>query len=427
MLQMKKAMKKIVVAILAKQVKKLRKKHNFKIIGVVGSTGKTSTKLAIAQTLGANLRVRFQEGNYNDLVSVPLIFFGHQMPSLTNVLAWVKLFVNNSKQIRGDYPFDVIVVELGTDGPGQIKQFQDYLQLDIAVVTSIAPEHMEFFDDLNAVAEEELSVATFSSKLIYNADLVADNYVSGLAEGSLSYGLGQNQADFHLANVFHSAGGYEGDIKHAGEIYLHVAHEVVSETQLYSMLAAVVVSRELGLKTPQILSGIASIRPVSGRLRRLRGVNNSTIIDDTYNASPDAVKAGLATLYKLESPQKIAILGSMNELGQMSAAAHKEIGELCDPTQLALVVTIGNEASQYLAPAAQAKGCNVKTFDNPYDAGEHVKNQIQPGAVIFAKGSQNGVFAEEAVRQLLADPEDANKLVRQSADWLTKKKKQFNK
>src|SRR5258708_17461591 len=143
-------------------------KHHFKIIGVVGGIGKTSTKLAIAQSLGKTLRVRYQEGNYNDIVSVPLIFFGHPMPSLVNPFAWIKVFMDNAKQIRGEYPFDVVVVELGTDRPGQIAAFQKYLKLDYAVVTAIVPEHMEYFNDMQAVSSEELSVAGYSEKLIYN-------------------------------------------------------------------------------------------------------------------------------------------------------------------------------------------------------------------------------------------------------------------
>lgn len=422
---MKQAFKGIVVQILGRQVRKLRRKHDIKVIAVVGSIGKTSTKLAIAQTLSKTKRVRYQQGNYNDIVSVPLIFFGHEMPSLLNPFAWLKIFVSNSKQIRASYPYDVVVVELGTDGPGQIAAFQKYLQVDIAVVSAIAPEHMEYFADLSAVAQEEFSVASYSKQLIYNADLVAAEYRTLAPEGAVSYSHTDPEADYHLANVFHSANGFEADIKHAGEIFLHFSHEVVSETQLYSVLAAAIVGNELGLKKTEILSGIAVITPVSGRLRRLRGISNSVIIDDTYNASPEAVKAGLQTLYGLETPQRIAILGNMNELGSMSVAAHKEIGELCDPTKLALVITIGPDANAHLAPAATAKGCTVKTFDNPYLAGEYLQSQIQDNAVIFAKGSQNGVFAEETVKLLLADPEDSSKLVRQSDYWLRRKKASF--
>jgi len=424
---MKQQFKKLIVAILGFQVRSLRKKHSFKVVGVVGGIGKTSTKLAIAQTLGKSLRVRYQEGNYNDIVSVPLIFFGSPLPSLLNPFAWLGVFIQNSKQIKGAYPYDVVVVELGTDGPGQIAAFQKYLHLDIAVITAIVPEHMEYFADMQAVAKEEIAVSAYSDKIIYNADLVAEEFVSLLPSNKESYSLQSTSATFYAANIFHSAGGYEGDVKRNGDMFAHFSHEVVSETQLYSLLAAVSVSAELGLKPTDILDGIATIKPVSGRLRRLRGINSSVIIDDTYNASPEAVKAGLQTLYKIDAPQKIAILGNMNELGAMSPNAHKEIGDMCDPTKLQLVVTIGPDASQYLAPAATSRGCTVKSFDNPYEAGEYVQGKIEPGAVIFAKGSQNGVFAEEAVRLLLADPEDAVKLVRQSRYWQKQKAKSFKR
>lgn len=424
---MKKFLKRLVVYVLGRQVRRLRKKHQFKIVGVVGSIGKTSTKLAIAQTLGKTLRVRYQDGNYNDLVSVPLIFFGHPMPSLVNPIAWIRIFFNNSRQIKQAYPYDVVVVELGTDGPGQIAAFKSYLNLDIAVITAIAPEHMEYFGDLQAVAKEELSVISFSNKIIFNADFTAEEFRASLPSDAVSYSLHDAAAHYHFANVFHSSGGFEGDIKQGGDIFLHLSHEVVSETQLYSVLAAAIVGKELGLKPTQIIAGASGIHPVSGRLRRLRGINNSTIIDDTYNASPEAVKAGIRTLYELDAPQKIAILGNMNELGGMSANAHKEIGEMCDPKQINLLVTIGPDANAHLAPTAEAKGCTVKKFDSPYEAGEYLQGKIESGAIIFAKGSQNSVFAEEAVKLILADPEDAGKLVRQSAEWLKKKERAFKR
>ncbi|MDQ3123072.1 MAG: Mur ligase family protein [bacterium] len=425
---MKKILKQLVVAVLGMQVRRLRKKNDFKIIGVVGGIGKTSTKMAIAHTLsGLDIRVRWQEGNYNDIVSVPMVFFGHEMPSLLNPLAWLKIFLLNSIQVLKPYPYDYVIVELGTDGPGQITKFKKYLQLDYGIVTSIVSEHMEQFGDMQSIAEEELSVTSFSKQIIYNADFVAADHRPLLQETSISYGMHSNEASYRISNVFQSAGGIDADIKYQNDILLHITQEIVSEVQFYSVLAAVVICHQLGIKSVDLKQALQSIRPVSGRLRRLRGINNSTIIDDTYNASPEAVKAGLAALYKLQSPQKIAILGNMNELGAMSAQAHKEIGELCDPSQLKLVVTIGPDANAHLAPAAEAKGCLVRSFDNPYDAGEYVEGKVEPQAIIFAKGSQNKVFAEEAVKQLLADPEDASKLVRQSPNWLSKKSKAFPK
>jgi UDP-N-acetylmuramoyl-tripeptide--D-alanyl-D-alanine ligase len=117
----------------------------------------------------------------------------------------------------------------------------------------------------------------------------------------------------------------------------------------------------------------------------------------------------------------------MNELGGYSQREHKMIGEHCDPRELSLVVTIGPDANKFLAPAAAGNGCEVKTFNNPYDAGEYVKPIVEPGAVILVKGSQNKVFAEEAAKILLADPKDSSKLVRQTPYWMKMKKASFKK
>ncbi|HUB93506.1 MAG TPA: Mur ligase family protein [Verrucomicrobiae bacterium] len=420
---MKRVLKVVVVAILARQVRLLQEKHDFKIIGVVGGIGKTSTKSAIAQVLGRTLRVRYQEGNYNDIVTVPLIFFGHALPNLRNPFAWIKIFIDNMKQIRGEYPFDVVVVELGTDRVGQIAAFQKYVKLDYAVITAIVPEHMEYFNTMQTVASEELSVAEYTKKLIYNADLVAKEYRQPL-KTALSYG-NELSADYHLASIDSSTEGFEGDVVHKGKVFLHFNHNVVSEVQLYALLAAAVVGNELGLTATEILSGITTIRPVNGRLQRLSGINGSLIIDDTYNAIPESVRIALEMLYKMKASQKIAILGNMNQLGAMSEQEHKSIGELCDPAQLDLVITIGPDAKRYLAATASAKGCIVKSFNTPYEAGDYLCSKIRKGAIILAKGSQDKVFAEEAIKPLLADPKDASQLVRQSAYWLKRKQKSF--
>ena len=423
---MKRVLKSVVVKLLTRQVRKLRKRHTFKVVGVVGSVGKTSTKLAVAQALSAHARVMYQQGNYNDLVSVPLVYFGQEMPSLFSPIAWLKVLARNNKLIK-DYPYDIVVLELGTDGPGQIADFARYGRLDVVVVTSIVPEHMANFTDMTAVAQEELSVASFADKLFYNSELMADEYKTLLPEGSVAYSVGDVGTEYHMANVFTTSSGLEGDVKHGGEILVHFSYEAVATMQLYSVLAAIVVGDYLGVQRSAILDGIGLIRPVSGRLRRLNGINGSVIIDDTYNSSPEAVKSALATLRSIDAPHKIAVLGSMNELGTMSEGAHKEIGDLCTPDYLDVLITIGGDANKFLATSAEDKGCVVYKFDNPYDAGDLLMAKIEKDSVVLAKGSQNGVFAEEAIKKVLHDPEDANKLVRQSETWLKTKAKQFPK
>jgi hypothetical protein len=130
------------------------------------------------------------------------------------------------------------------------------------------------------------------------------------------------------------------------------------------------------------------------------------------------VIGALDTLYRMNASQKIAILGNMNELGKYSEKEHARIGEYCDPHELSFIATIGPDANKYLAPAAAARGCLVKTFESPIDAGRFVKERLRQDTVVLVKGSQNGVYAEEAAKQLLALPADASKLVRQSRYWM---------
>ncbi len=382
---MKKVVKRIVVSTLSWQVRRLQKRHDFRTVAVVGGIGKTSTKTAIATMLGSKYRVRFQSGNYNDIVTVPLVYFGEQLPSLFNVFSWLRLLVRNEFQIRGDYLYDFVVLELGTDGPGQIKQFASFVEADIAIVTAITPEHMEYFGGLEDVALEELSVASFSRTLLVNSRLCSEVFIAGI------------------------------ECERYGE-------DVGSDLWQYSVQAAKAVGKYFDMSPQEIDDASKLIKPTLGRMNRLSGINNSIIIDDTYNSSPDAVFAALDLLKDQKSSYKIAILGSMNELGVDSEKFHRQAGGMCSPDWLDSVITIGSQANNYIASSARQNGCSVTEFTNPRLAGEYVKSILKPGAVVLAKGSQNGVFAEEAIKVLLDNPDDAKYLVRQSEYWMDKKK-----
>lgn len=419
--------RRLVAVVLGWQVRRLQNKNNFKVIAVAGSIGKTSTKLAIASVLKTGLKVQYQDGNYNDLVTVPLIFFGLKTPSLFNPLAWLAIFWQNELTLQKKYPYDVVVVELGTDGPGQLIQHRSYLKVDIGVLTAIAPEHMQFFKDLDAVAKEESEIAILSAKLIFNSDLCQPKYMDGLKVNKLRYGF-DNSPDFRALKIefIDDTDHVRVPVLSSGQPYLSIDLEhSVSSAEVYSILAAVSVATELGLDKAQIRQGIGNIQPVNGRMNRLPGVKSSVIIDDTYNASPVATKAALDTLYQATAPYKIAVLGNMNELGSYSKEAHIEVGHYCDPKRVDMVITLGPDANEFLAPAAESKGCKVQSFDSPYTAGEYLKSVIKDQSVILVKGSQNKVFAEETVKIILANSADKSKLVRQSKDWLKIKQKVF--
>ncbi len=418
--------KHIVTAILGWQVRRLQKKNTIKTIGVVGSYGKTSTKLAITTVLGQRFKVRSQSGNYNQPESIPLVFFGEEMPSLFNPFAWLFVFLRNEQKLRKKYPYEVVVLELGSDSPGQIPKFKSYLNLDFTVITALSEEHMEQFITMQAVVAEELAAQEFSKQIIYNADLCPAEYIQSLKKPVTSFGY-TNGADFQLKNVRFKDNAYHFQILKDKAPLLEAVYPDIAKPQLYSACAATIIAHRLGVSNEKIITGIAAIKPFSGRLQTLKGIKDSIILDETYNSSPPAAKAALDVLYSLEAPQKTALLGNMNELGSYSEAAHKEVGDYCDPRQLDLVLTLGPDANNYLASAAEERGCKVIQFDNPYKAGEYLKENLKPGAAILVKGSQNRVFAEEAVKLILADPADVSKLVRQSPQWLKQKSRSFNK
>lgn len=418
--------KNILTNLFVSQQKRIIKKHHPKIVAVVGSVGKTSTKFAIATVLSQQLRVQVQNGNYNTPISVPFIFLGRSLPKLHNPFGWIAAWYAGEKIIWGKYPYDVVIVELGTDKPGDIADFKDKLRPDISVVTAISEEHMEFFGTLDAVAAEELTISQFSDTLVINVDDVAAQYINAYITNDIKQvNFGFETGDY-IVKANPNGAGYNMQIsKITGHIDLNANVQLVAKHSIKAIAAAVVVADLLGIEQKTIEKGMAAVTAPAGRMQLLKGIKGSTIIDDTYNASPLAVEAALQTLYEKDAKQKIALLGNMNELGDTSQTSHESIAKLCDPKQLDLVVTLGPDANKFLAPIAKSLGCNVVEANSPYEAADAIKTQLKEGALILAKGSQNKVFAEEAVKQLLADPADASKLVRQNNFWLVKKATQF--
>ena len=420
---MKNFLKELLTKIFISQAKTILKRHKPIVVAVVGSVGKTSTKLAVATVLKQKFRVRYQDGNYNVPLTVPFVITGQQLPSLTNPFGWFKAWLNGQKYLVGSYPYDVIVLELGTDKPGDILDFKSFIKPDIAVVTAISEEHMEFFDSLEKVAEEELTIAQYSKQVIFSKDTINQDYIDLFMPKDINirtFGFNKT-SDYNLTATRNSHYAFNIQVSLPNQNAVEAEVSVASKHGLNSIGAAVAVANELGLSTNHITRGINAVKPVSGRMCLLEGINNSIIIDDSYNSSPVAAEAALKTLFELIAPQKIAILGSMNELGAVSRVAHESIGKMCIPDRLDLLITLGDDANNILAKEAENMGCRVIRTSDPVKAGKVASQNVSDGAIILVKGSQNGVFSEEAVKQLIANPVDIDNLVRQSDFWLAKK------
>lgn len=416
---------------LQKYVKKYFLKHpEVKLVVVAGSVGKTSTKNAIATVLSEKYRVRLHEGNHNSELSAPTAILGVVYPdNIKSLWQWHKVFKAARKRIKMPADVDVVVQELGTDRIGQIPAFGAYLQPDLAVVTAVSPEHMEFFGTLDAVAQEELSVVNFSKAALINRDDIDGEFAKYIQNENINtYGSTDSAEYRYDIGDFVQDEGFSGSfIAPDFPTPVPAILKLAGEHSVRMAVAAGAVGAKLGLGSNDIANGLAKIVPIPGRMSVLRGIEDSVLIDDTYNSSPLAVKSALQALYKFNAPQRIAVLGSMNELGDTSASEHANVGALCDPLELNHVITVGEEAAKYLALEAQKRGCHTVSFKSPLSAGAYVNKLIEPGTVVLFKGSQGGIFLEEAVKMSLHSADDDDKLVRQSDDWMKTKQEFFDR
>ena len=416
---------------LERYVKKYFRKHpEVKLVIVTGSVGKTSTKIAIATVLSEHFRVRLHEGNYNAELSAPTSILGINYPEeIKNPLAWIEVFRAAKLRISEPTDVDIIVQEVGSDRIGQVPHFGKYAKPDICVVSAVSPEHMEYFGTIENVAKEELAAVNFSKIAIINRDDIDGEYAKYINNPNIdTYGTSGNAEYKLLTQKFSVEEGYSGEY-FAPELKepINVKVKVLGDHSLRPIIAAGAVALKLGLSPEHIISGFAKFHAVPGRMNVLKGFEDTILIDDTYNSSPLAAECAIRALYELSAPQRIAVLGDMNELGDMSASEHEKLGKLCKPDQLEWVITVGEQAEKYLAPAAKSNGCQVKSFNNAQSAGAFVRSVMRPQAVILFKGSQGNIYLEEAVKMTLLEDFEEDKLVRQSPDWMEKKLAFFEK
>ena len=145
--------------------------------------------------------------------------------------------------------------------------------------------------------------------------------------------------------------------------------KVLGIHNLRPAVAAAAVAVKFGFSPQEIANGLSQVRAIPGRMNLLEGARGSMIIDDTYNSSPVAAASAVETFLSLPATKRVAVMGSMNELGEGSQFEHEKIGRMFSPHTVEWVVTVGEEAEKFLAPAAKSNGCQVKSFRNAVEAG----------------------------------------------------------
>lgn len=429
---MKNFLKKIIAKLLELEARAIIKKYQPKIIAVTGSVGKTSTKDAVYAVISRFFYARKSEKSFNSDIGVPLTILGCKN-AWNNPLGWLKNLCEGLSLIVFSAPYpEWLVLEVGADRPGDIRKIAHWLRPDVVIVTKFAsvPVHIEYFKSKEEVVAEKgnlVMALKHDGILVLNSD-DADVFAfkNKTANKIVTYGL-LGDAEVRATNysVYYRENddgpfGVHFKVEYAGNTLPVKIIGTLGQNNIYSALAAIAVGIGLNLNLIETVESLTGFVPPRGRMNLIRGIKNSTIIDDTYNSSPVALASALDTLKNLKTKKrKIAVLGDMMELGRHTSEEHRRAGELaavsCD-----LLMTVGLR-SRTLAESAIDAGLDedsVLQFDESMEAGKYLKEIIKEGDIILVKGSQS-VRMEKIVKENMDMPAKAIELlVRQEEEWL---------
>ncbi|MAG29004.1 hypothetical protein CL632_02565 [bacterium] len=431
-------MKRLIIKILHLLTRKVIKKYNPKVVAITGSVGKTAAKEAVFCVLSKKLKARRNVGNYNTEIGLPLTILGVENAPGKNPFAWIGIFMRALGLImsKHEYP-QVLVLEMGADKPGDIEELLKIVTPTVGVITAISATHTETFKSVAGVAREKGKVFRSVPKdgwIIANHD---DPEVAKLAQTSqaqkIFYGTKQSDevgicaSEIAVSMSSSNKTGIAGisfKIHTNGTVTPIILKDVLGEHQIYPALAAASVAQALGLHMVDVAEGLQELVPQPGRMRVLGGVKHTVIIDDTYNSSPMAVQRAIEALVSVKDNGKtFAVLGDMLELGSLSEDEHRKIGRFALKAGIDVLITVGERARD-IARGARKVGMSqdsIFEFDTTDDAGRFVQRRMEEGDIVLVKGSQ-GIRMERVVKEIMAQPQKANKLLaRQSEDWLKRK------
>jgi UDP-N-acetylmuramoyl-tripeptide--D-alanyl-D-alanine ligase len=350
---------------LGKLAKAVRKDFtNAKVIAVAGSNGKTGTKGLIDAILKTRLRGSASPKSFNNDIGVPLTLL--------------------SADGGGDY----VVVELGTNHPGEILPLAEMSSPDIAVITNCSAEHLEGLKDLPGVRKENAAVTlgmTPKSLLIVpgdDANVMAS--VATFKGRKLTFGTSKT-SDLFATDI--TADG-QGVRFHLNGSRLEIALPLLGKHNALNALAAIGVARRLGIPDEHIVAGLAHATGPEMRLACSEH-NGVRVINDAYNANPASMLAALDVLASLEG-RKVAVLGQMNELGDTSERYHRDVGTAAAKVGLHKLITVG-DGGRVLADAAKAAGMSADSIESHDDAASVaavLPPMLQAGDVVLLKGSR---------------------------------------
>lgn len=434
---MKEIFKKIIINILILESRIILWRFSPYIIMVTGSVGKTSTKDAVYTALKSKFNsVRKSKKSQNSDIGVPLTILDLSN-AWNNPILWAfNILIGFLKAVLSfSYP-KYLVLEVGADKPNDLADLLLWIKPSAVVATRFPdmPSHVQFYSSPEAVIEEELlptlKVPRDGYLIVNSDDERAKKSAEGFEGKILSYGL-TPMATVHSKgeeiiykenNGIQYPVGIKFDVMYKDEVFPFILYGVLGSTHIYPVLAGACVAISQGASLEEISKAFDDHEFPRGRMAIIEGLKGTTIIDDTYNSSPVAVEWALATLNGLNTQgRKFVALGDMRELGKYADSEHYKVGQNIARNIVPHELILVGPLSRKIAEGAMAEGYSesrINQFDNSRDAGKYLEKIIQTGDVVLAKGSQNTIRMEWLVEEIMAHPEDKEKLlVRQEDFW----------
>lgn len=355
----------------------VRRHWNKRLIGVTGSAGKTTTKEALAEILGARFNVLKSHGNLNNEFGMPL------------------------QLLKLEPEHEVAVIEIGMSNIGEIAALARIAHPDWGVVTNVGTAHTQNFPDGQAGiarAKYELVQSLPASGIAFlNCD---DPYVGQFGRDfhgrSIYFGLGPcaNPSASNIEEL--GAEGIRFTVT-AGEEQATVTLALLGRHNVWNVLAGIAVGVAAGIPLAECAAVAGRLRPPDKRGEILR-IHGATFVNDCYNSNPEALKSMIATLAAMPAERRILVAGEMLELGTEAIALHRECGEVAADLGIDLVIGVRGNA-QHIVEAAQEAGTKALFLTTPQEAGEWLKAELKQDDAVLLKASR-GVGLEQALKSL---------------------------
>lgn len=342
---------------------KYRERFSVPVIGITGSVGKTTTKEMVALAVSAGLKTMKTAGNANSQIGLPLTV------------------------LRLEKDDEAAVVELGVSMPGEMERIAKVAKPTVAIVTNIGVSHIEYMKTRGNIMAEKIKIADHlpeGGKVFVNGD---DDLLSTLestpAREIVRFGFGEN-CEWRAEELDAGIHGTRFVCVHGGErfpVYVPAA----GEHNVRNALAAVAAADAVGVPREAAVKAITQYVP-EARRQQIKEINGLTLIDDTYNASPDSMRAALNILGALKAEgKKYAALADMLELGDHAKQGHLEVGAHAANCGVDMLLGIGPNAKYIVEGFNDPE--NSLWFPTNAEAIEWLKAHVQPGDAVLCKGS----------------------------------------